>query len=90
MAIEPHEEPGVAEQFLDGLINNADLRQRYIAAGHDEDQVAGLIAAHTGKDVEPSNLSGIANHLNANRSEDCSNLAQSYPAMNFVVVGSES
>jgi hypothetical protein len=89
MAIQPNEEPGVAEQFLEGLINDADLRRRYIDAGHDEDAVADLIAEHTGKDVEASNLSGIAAHLTANRSNDCTKLAQSYPAMNFVVLGSQ-
>jgi hypothetical protein len=89
MAIESHEEPAVGEQFLEILSRDEGVRQRYIEAGHDEDAVAKLIAEQTGRDVEPSNLPGIAKHLSENKSEQCAQLADSYPAMNFVVVTSQ-
>lgn len=90
MAIEPHEEPGVGEQFLDALVSDADLRQRYLDTGNDPDQVAQLIADHTGKDVEASNLDGIAQHLRANRADHIQELAANYPAMNMVVDSSST
>lgn len=86
MAIEPHEEPGVAEQFLDALVGDAHLRQRYVDTGNEADAVAKLIADHTGKDVEASNLPGMAAHLTANRTADCDQLAAAYPAMNCILV----
>jgi len=87
MAIEPHEEPAVGEHFLEILARDAEARRRYIEAGDDEDAVADLIAEHTGKDVEASNLAGIARHLTANKAKECADLANAYPAMNYVVAG---
>ncbi len=89
MAIQPHEEPAVGEQFLEILSRDADVRRRYIDAGDDEDAVASLIAEQTGKDVEASNLTGIANHISVNRSEDCAKLTDAYPAMNLILAATE-
>lgn len=86
MALEPHEEPEVGEQFLDILARDADVRQRYIEAGDDEEAVAKVIAQHTGRDVAAHNLAGMAKHLSENRAEQCNELADMYPAMNLVVV----
>lgn len=85
MALEPHEEPEVGEQFLDILARDADVRQRYIEAGDDEDAVAKVIAKHTGRDVEAKNLAGMAKHLTENRPDQCNELAAMYPAMNVIV-----
>lgn len=87
MAIEPHEEPGVADQFVDMLARDAGLRQRYLDAQEDEDAVAGVIGEATGKNVEASNLTGIANHLHANRADVVAQFANDYPAMNVVMDG---
>lgn len=86
MAIEPHEEPAVGEHFLEILSRDAEARRRYIEAGDDEDAVANLISEHTGKDVEASNLAGMAKHLSTNKAEQCAALADAYPAMNLIVV----
>ncbi|HET6894804.1 MAG TPA: hypothetical protein VFH72_05410 [Candidatus Baltobacteraceae bacterium] len=89
MALEPHEEPEVGEQFLDILARDAEVRQRYIEAGDDEEAVAKIIAEHTGRDVEAHNLAGMARHLSQNRAEQCNQLAEMYPAMNLVVVSTQ-
>jgi hypothetical protein len=86
MALQPDEEPGVAEQFLEILSRDADVRKRYIDAGDDEDAVAGLIAEHTGRDVAASNLPGMAKHLSENKADTCAQLADAYPAMNLIIV----
>lgn len=86
MALEPHEEPEVGEQFLDMLSRDAEVRRRYLDAGDDEEAVAKVIAEHTGRDVEAKNLAGMAKHLSENRADQCNELAAMYPAMNLVVV----
>ncbi len=86
MAIEPHEEPEVAEQILDVLSRDSEIRKRYIEAGDDNEAVAKLIAEHTGKNVEASNLAGMARHLSVNKADECTRLAQAYPAMNLIIV----
>jgi hypothetical protein len=89
MAIEPHEEPEVGEQFLEMLSRDAEVRRRYIEAGDDEDAVAKVIAQHTGRDVEAKNLPGMAKHLSENKADQCDELAGMYPEMNLVVVSSK-
>lgn len=79
------EEAAAGEEFLDILQRDADVRRRYLEAGHDEIAVAKLIAEQTGKHITPENLLGITKHLTMNKAAQCGRLATAYPAMNFVV-----
>ncbi len=86
MPLQPHEEPAAAEKYLAALTNDAGARERYLAAGHDHAAVAKEIASTTGMDVAPSNLDGIAAHLMSQNSAEVNKLADTYPAMNFIIV----
>lgn len=88
MALQSHQEPAAAEKYLDVLTNDPAARDRYLAAGHDGDAVAREIADATGMPVAASNLAGIAKHLttDAGTNAKLDALANSYPAMNFIIV----
>lgn len=86
MPLQPHEESAAAEKYLAALTNDAGVRERYLAAGHDHAAVAKEIASTTGMDVAPSNLDGIAAHLTSQKSAEVNKLADTYPAMNLILI----
>lgn len=90
MPLTPDQEPGAAKQYLDHLSANADARDRFaqIASG-DHEAIAAEISNSIGMDVHPSNLPGMAQHLNDNHPEAVAQLASANPSMGEILMNDE-
>lgn len=83
--LDPVAVQSAAETFLAALAHDAHVRERYLAAGHDEPAVATLITEVTGIAVCTDDLPAIAQHLVANESGRLDDLGRNYPQMNFIL-----
>ena len=87
MALNPQDVAAAGDAYLAKLTDSADVRAGLTAATT-PGEIARHIASVTGMNVTESDVSAIADHLNANRSAECEQLALQYPAMGSVVFGS--
>ncbi|MGZ3496294.1 MAG: hypothetical protein ACXWNK_06635 [Vulcanimicrobiaceae bacterium] len=87
MPLTPDQEPGAAKQYLDHLSANADARDRFaqITPG-DHEAIAAEVSKAIGMDVHPSNLPGMAQHLNDNHAELVDQVASALPTMGPVLL----
>ncbi len=83
--LDPVAVQSAAETFLAALAYDAHVRERCLAAGHDEPAVATLITEVTGIAVGTDDLPAIAQHLVANESTQLDELGRSYPQMNLII-----
>lgn len=86
MPLNPQDVAAAGDAYLKGLIDSADVRAGLMAAKTRED-VAKHVALVTGMNVTEADVDAIADHLNANRSAECEQLAVQYPALGLIIDG---
>ena len=88
MPLNPQEAAAAADAYLAKLTDDENVRSGLIAA-NTPGEIARHIASVTGMNVTESDVGAMADHLNANRSAECEQLAMEYPAMVGIIEKSD-
>lgn len=86
MPLNPEDVAAAGDAYLAKLTDSADARAGLTAAKTSA-EVARHVASVTGMNVTEADVKAIADHLNANRSDESAQLAMQYPAMGEVLEG---
>lgn len=87
MPLNPEDVAAAGDAYLAKLTDSADVRSG-LSAAKSPAEIAGHVASVTGMNVTEADVDAIADHLNANRSAECEQLATQYPALGSIMVGS--
>ena len=89
MPLNPQDIASTGDAYLAKLADSADVRAG-LAAANTPGEIARHVESVTGKNVTENDVNAIADHLNANRSAECEQLAMQFPTMGGVIFGSSS